>query len=270
MTSKLRSDKKINTGSSYTSSNTLDEENTIIDAKGNVSESRTEDLTLYRSQIWDAKISEKIAEATNAKLEEISYTSFEGFEASGSYTYYDRGNWNFNTAQVFLGNSLPGTSHPSSARTGKYCYRITNNASDLITRGIPNDKVYYLTFWADKSCVVKLNGTTLTPKVSISTADWQLYTYTIPLSIGNPPSRVISIENVSSIERFVDEVRLHPFGATMTTYTHEPLLGVSSVSDAKNNILFTEYDGQGNAYIVRDIYGNIVSQTDRMTRTAKW
>jgi len=59
----------------------------------------------------------------------------------------------------------------------------------------------------------------------------------------------------------VDDLRLHPFDADMTSYTYEPLFGVSSVTDAKNNINYFEYDAMGRQTIVRDWEGNILSQT---------
>jgi YD repeat-containing protein len=44
----------------------------------------------------------------------------------------------------------------------------------------------------------------------------------------------------------------------MTTYTYEPLVGMTSQCDARNTITYYEYDALGRLTLVRDQDGNII------------
>jgi hypothetical protein len=57
----------------------------------------------------------------------------------------------------------------------------------------------------------------------------------------------------------VDEVRVYPVGAEMTSYTYDPLNGISSQCDARNRFTFYEYDNFGRLETVRDNDGNILN-----------
>jgi hypothetical protein len=56
----------------------------------------------------------------------------------------------------------------------------------------------------------------------------------------------------------VDDIRFYPSTAQMTTYTYEPLIGVSSTTDAKGEVTYYEYDGFQRLMNIKDQYGNIV------------
>ena len=60
----------------------------------------------------------------------------------------------------------------------------------------------------------------------------------------------------------IDDVRLYPVGAQMTTYTHIPQVGLTSMSDANNQPTRYEYDGLQRLKAVRNPQGNIVKQLD--------
>jgi predicted secreted protein len=58
----------------------------------------------------------------------------------------------------------------------------------------------------------------------------------------------IELDNTSSVNvsgSNIDEVRLYPKGAQMVTLTYEPLVGVTSQSDARGYISYYEYDDAG-------------------------
>jgi YD repeat-containing protein len=60
----------------------------------------------------------------------------------------------------------------------------------------------------------------------------------------------------------IDEVRIFPVGSAMTTYTHDPLIGVTSKTDPNNITEFYTYDGLGRLKLVLDFDGNILKQYD--------
>ena len=60
----------------------------------------------------------------------------------------------------------------------------------------------------------------------------------------------------------IDDVRLYPVGAQMTTYTHEPVVGVTSTSDVNCRPTFYEYDGLQRLKVIRDAEGNIVKHLE--------
>ncbi|MDR6969108.1 YD repeat-containing protein [Flavobacterium arsenatis] len=60
---------------------------------------------------------------------------------------------------------------------------------------------------------------------------------------------------------FIDEVRLHPPGAQMSTYTYKPLVGITSMTDPKGLTTTYEYDAFGRLKCVRDHQGNILTES---------
>jgi|GEM_PF-5457847 len=56
----------------------------------------------------------------------------------------------------------------------------------------------------------------------------------------------------------VDELRLYPRKAHMTTYCYQPKVGLISVCDANNKILYYEYDSVGRLILIRDQDRNVV------------
>jgi YD repeat-containing protein len=89
---------------------------------------------------------------------------------------------------------------------------------------------------------------TLTYWKKTGTAEWQLVegTYTNPSNI--------TIGDANSV---IDEVRLYPSKATITTYTYFPGIGLSSVNDANNSVSYFKYDEHGRLKSIKDDKGNI-------------
>jgi len=56
----------------------------------------------------------------------------------------------------------------------------------------------------------------------------------------------------------VDDVRFYPQGARMSTYTHDPIYGMTSITDENNVISFFEYDTFGRLKLMKDKKGNIL------------
>lgn len=235
---------------------TEDVEFTQEDGKQNVVEIEHENGLSYSSQLWDYKLGLKIAEFSNARFADIAYSSFEGLTNTNA-DVYEKGNWQFPIAGVQKAvNTAKG-----NAMTGKYIYQLsTDNA---LTKTLSPSTEYYLSFWSDILPVVKLNGNTIAMDNNLSVNGWTLYTAYFTTDVYTTQDLLINKNGVASNLGFIDEVRIRPANATAVTYTYEPLLGVSSTCDNRNNIIYTEYDIHGNAWRTKNIQGFILSQVDR-------
>jgi hypothetical protein len=163
--------------------------------------------------------------AKNTSITDISYTSFESGE---------KGNWAYN-----------GTAVSGLSKTGKRYYVLSGGNIRRI--GLVASNTYQISFWAKGSGVVLINGQSLT----ISGAEWKLYQQ----RVSNVTDLTISS---SSTSIYVDELRLHPVDAQMTTYTYQPLIGISSQTDAANRSTYYEYDVFGRLKTIKDDEGNLL------------
>ncbi|NII83313.1 hypothetical protein [Pedobacter sp. SG908] len=59
-----------------------------------------------------------------------------------------------------------------------------------------------------------------------------------------------------------DDVRIYPSDAQITTYTYDPLVGMTSMTDAKGMTTYYEYDAFQRLKTIKDQNGNILKQTD--------
>jgi len=56
----------------------------------------------------------------------------------------------------------------------------------------------------------------------------------------------------------IDEVRLYPKGSQMTTYTFDPLVGMTSSTDSNNFTTYHEYDEFNRLKLVKDANQDVV------------
>src|SRR5690606_21142818 len=172
--------------------------------------------------LWDYNFTLPVAVINNARYEEVAYTSFEadskgGFSFTGSPT------------------SLNG------AISGKNSYYLKDNS--LTKESLNNSKKYILSYWATSpinvtggSQVNRTNGKTI-----------QGWTYYEKL--------IYNASNISlSGDGYIDDVRIYPEGAQMTTYTFELLKGISSISGLQDQIIYYEYDEFNRLKFIRDEY----------------
>jgi hypothetical protein len=60
----------------------------------------------------------------------------------------------------------------------------------------------------------------------------------------------------------IDELRLYPSTAQMTTYTYNPEVGISSQCDVGSRITYYFYDGLSRLRYVKDQDGNIIKTVE--------
>jgi len=119
--------------------------------------------------------------------------------------------------------------------------------SGTLTTIIDRDLVYRLTLWSKTTPLVN----TLAGNLLRSVRGWNLYEWKIQ-QVGT-----VKIEG-----DWMDEIRLTSYDAIVTSYTYEPLRGVSTVCDNNNDVLYYEYDPFGRLICIRDTKFNIVKLYD--------
>lgn len=116
----------------------------------------------------------------------------------------------------------------SDAKTGGK----SRSSNYTVSFSLPNGKSYVLTYWS-------WNGTKW---VYNETA----YTGSTTITVSNK----------------IDEVRVYPVDAQMTTFTYEPMLGMTSQCDARNQVSYYEYDALNRLKLVRDQDRKIIKLFD--------
>jgi YD repeat-containing protein len=134
-------------------------------------------------------------------------------------------------------------------------------------RNAEADSVFYTSFedatGTDMSCVTgtkaKSGSFTITGSFTgsyklsywkkIGTGAWALYEQTI-----TNPSNVV----IGAAGSYLDEVRLHPVKALMTTYTYRCGVGISTLNDPNNTVTYYQYDYANRLEAIKDKSGNIL------------
>jgi YD repeat-containing protein len=189
------------------------------------------------SYLWDYSGQYPIAKTVNATQSDIAYTSFE---ADG------RGNW-----------TIPDTTRvrTTTALTGKLSYNLTG--SNAITDvSLNSGNTYIVSYWGYAGNAITINGSSGIPKLTLG--NWTYY----ETQISGVTS--VTIGGTGGI----DELRLYPKGALMTTYTYFPLVGMTSQCDPSGRLTYYTYDGLGRLKLIKDQYGNIIKRYDYQYQTS--
>jgi YD repeat-containing protein len=206
--------------------------NFVYDANNNLtSQYKTNDVKL--DYIWDYNNTLPIAQVTwnkPASGDYSNYYAYTSFEADG------KGKWSF------LGTPILATS-----ATGKYCYPLTNY--DITISDLDPTQTYSLTYWTQNTSSYTINSTTGTKGKKVD--GWTYFEHLI-----KPAAGLITIHGTGNI----DELRLYPKDAQMTTYTYEPLIGMTSQCDVNNKITYYDYDALGRLRLIKDQDKNVVKK----------
>lgn len=174
-----------------------------------------------QSFLWDYSNTMPVAKISNAVASEVAYTSFEA-DGKGGWTYTGLG---FYDASAPTGNKVFNLPYTNSI----FRYGLTAGT-------------YIVSYWskngqyAVSGSVSSVTGRTL--------SGWTYYEHKVP----NPSSGTISITG----NGLIDELRLYPEKAQMSTYTFEPLVGMTSACDASGRITYYQYDGYNRLVMIRD------------------
>jgi YD repeat-containing protein len=203
--------------------NSYDQNNNVLNQQ------KTNDF--QSSYIWDYNNSRPIAEIKNADISSVAYTSFE---ADGS------GNWVVGSGSVNSGVGVTG--HKFFSLSGSISRSALNPAT-----------TYIVSYWTQGFALNVNNTTAQKGKTAlINGASWTLYLHKVT------GQSTITVSGLGTI----DELRLYPITAQMTTYTYDPLIGMTSQTDAANRVTYFEYDGLARLKRIRDQDYNILKSIE--------
>jgi YD repeat-containing protein len=204
------------------------------DPLGNIEEQqKTSDLVM--TYIWDYHSTEPVAEVRNSDSASVAYTSFE---ADGT------GNWTIGSGAVDM----------TMAITGNNSYNLSGN---ITKSGLNSATTYFVSYWTTNASYFNISGTVSGYPVKgktvlINNNSWTLYVHKVT------GQSTITVNGSGHI----DELRLYPITAQMTTYTYKPLIGITSQTDVGNRVTYYEYDGLARLKRIRDQDYNILKTID--------
>lgn len=187
-----------------------------------------------------------VASVENAIIGNVAFQSFEDNTTGG---------WTFNASGI---QSVTGI----RSVTGKKYYTLTVGQITKSFSPSPGKNII-VSYWS-RSGAQLVNGAGPAQTGRSVTVEGYTWTYYEHL-LTNPSSVYVSGSGI------IDELRLYPEEASMTSYTYEPLVGTTTKCDINNNILYYEYDLFNRLSIVRGpdyrilnkyCYGNAGQQED--------
>jgi YD repeat-containing protein len=224
----------------------------LFDGKGNPLETKLLDLNSYKAMLWDTATGNKLADVSNAKYNEIAFTSFENKLPGSAYpagVYTTVGRFTYEMAGI--NNSTGGIS-------GRSVYQLSPSGigTAISISGLTPNKAYIVGFWSKNGKPVFSGaGVTVTCDSLYATNGWTYYQGKFT------PANTGTMSFISSSAIYMDEIRLFPADAMMQCWTYKPLCGATSSTDASGRITYYEYDKLGRAAIVRNQEGQILSRT---------
>ena len=202
------------------------------DSYGNVVEqAKAQDVV--KAYIWDYQHLLPTAEVLNANAYMVAYAGFE--------TGTTGGNWSGYTPTALTAGGAAGSN--------SYSLSSTNTLS---MSALPTSRSFIVSYWLHSGSVsVSTNIGAATGVAGVVYNGWTYYEHVLPAN-----STQVTLSSAAGAN--IDELRLFPNDALMTTYTYTPFVGMTSQSSSTNQFTYYEYDGFSRLVNIRDLAGNIV------------
>lgn len=201
---------------------------------GNIERQQKEN-DLVKSYIWDYQNMLPVAEAINAQPNMIAYTSFETSSTQ-------QGGW-----------TLTHSAGSTNAFTGTLGYNMTGaktiSKSNLapLSAGV----FYEVSYWSNGGSMNVVSNSGNSSLTTLETLNgFTCYRHRLPTGTTNI--------TITSGNMVIDELRLCPSNAQMSSSVYKPGIGVISVMSPQNDIISYEYDGFNRLVMIKDRDGNII------------
>ncbi|HEV2354292.1 MAG TPA: hypothetical protein VGR89_08615, partial [Puia sp.] len=177
--------------------------------------------------VWDYSHIYPIAQVKNAGAADVAATSFEA-DGTGGWT-------------VKGGGINPG------GVTGIQSQSMHN---DTISKtGLTSTNTYIVSYWTTNGSAYSIAGTVSGYPVQGKRINgWSYFEHKIT---GQTSVTIMGTGNI-------DELRLYPATAQMTTYTYSPLVGMTTACDVDNKVTYYFYDAYQRLIRIKDQDGNII------------
>lgn len=205
----------------------------VYDSKNNLIQSQNVGEA-PSSVIWGYNQDVPIAKISNATVDKVAYT---GFETN------DQRYWSFTTA---------ARDSSGQAKTGRIRYQLSGGAVST-TNAVPAG-TYILSLWT-QGAKPTIAGTTADVSIVSGESDnnsWNFYMDRVSVAGGSPISLTGS--------GFIDELRLYPQGAHMSTISTTPQVGLSSAASIDDKVNTFQYDSLERIQTERDDEYNILKE----------
>ncbi len=229
------------------------------DNNGNVTEAGKSSAS-STSYLWGYQGKYPVAQVTGAKVNEVYHNNFEevrdfpdwAVTLDGTHTHQGKyagkiynggpvGSEITAHSDTWLSIDLAG--QPKRFRYSCWVYSDGPEADLLLFMKKPGETGYYTDVVAVTNSVV---------------GKWVLMQgeYTVAANITQLNLRIDNNGGGGNI--WFDDLRIYPADAQMSTYTYDPLVGMTSATDAKGQASYYEYDEMGRLAVVRDQNKNII------------
>jgi len=203
------------------------------DNRGNILEMQKAN-DAKQAVIWDYRAMYPVAQVTGAGQADIAYTSFE---ADGT------GNWSNISSSNIVNNAFI---------TGQRSYKSSNFS--ISKSGLTSASTYVVSYWSTSGSY-SISGTQSGYPKALKTLTINGQSWTCYLHYVTGVTTVTVTGNGG-----IDELRLYPLGAMMTTYCYTPLVGMTTQCDVNNHLVFEKYDEAGRLMLVLDENSNVLKK----------
>ncbi len=229
------------------------------DSKGNL-EQLTTKQGVTQSYVYGYSKNYPIAQVVNAKVNEVYHENFEeSTNGWGQYTPvldFTKSHTGRASAKLFNPTGSEYVSHAPNWLSVNITTPTKYKYSGWIYSDGPSAELFFFMKYNPNS------GTYfdfVTSAITTATHQWVYVEgeYTVPAGI---TAIQLRLDNNGGGTVWFDDLRIYPSAAQMTTYTYEPLIGMSSQSDANNRTTYYEYDGFNRLSLIRDQNRNILKK----------